>query len=83
VKFWIKVKFRGLFLRGQLQVVGGRAMKREYRLSIIYDPSREEVESISEGDSLLEETWFDIGDELLEVPEYILELLESDILGIA
>ena len=92
---WLLVKFQvkdpkkvPLVLRGflylRMEVV---MVKKEYRLSIDYDPDKEEIERLSE--VLEQETntniWFDTGDEVLQMPSEILKYIEDSngILGIA
>jgi len=53
-----------------------------YKLTIMYDPDAEEVESIAEyveNDNPV----FEVGDMTFEVPEELGKYLESDILGLA
>ena len=61
-------------------------MKKQYKLSILYDDKGDKVDSLSE---VLEEiddgsVWLDTGDETVQLPAEIVKYLESDgILGIA
>ena len=58
-------------------------MKKEYKLSILYD---DEVDSISEVVEDVDDgsIWLDTGDETVQLPAEIVKYLESDgILGIA
>tara|TARA_R100001594_G_scaffold141848_2_gene188260 strand:- start:184 stop:366 length:183 start_codon:yes stop_codon:yes gene_type:complete len=60
-------------------------MKKEYILSIVYDTSTEEIESITEA---IEEDsdqclWFDTGKETLKIPKGMLKYIDSNILGIS
>ena len=58
-------------------------MKKEYKLSILYD---DEVDSISEVVEDVDDgsIWLDTGDETIQLPPEIVKYLESDgILGIA
>ena len=58
-------------------------MKKEYKLSILYD---DEVDSISEVVEDVDDgsVWLDTGDETIQLPPEIVKYLESDgILGIA
>mgnify|MGYP004464504163 FL=1 len=61
-------------------------MKKEYKLSILYDDKGDEVDSISEvvEDADDGSIWLDTGDETVQLPAEIVKYLESDgILGIA
>ena len=61
-------------------------MKKEYKLSILYDDKGDKVDSLSE---VLEEiddgsVWLDTGEETVQLPPEIVKYLELDgILGIA
>ena len=60
--------------------------KKEYRLSIDYDPDKEEIERLSEvlEQEVTTNVWFDTGDEVLLVPREMLKYLEDSqgIIGI-
>ena len=61
-------------------------MKKEYKLSILYDDKGDEVDSISEvvEDADDGSIWLDTGDETVQLPAEIVKYLESDgILGLA
>ena len=61
-------------------------MKKQYKLSILYDDKGDEVDSISEvvEDADDGSIWLDTGDETVQLPAEIVKYLESDgILGIA
>ena len=61
-------------------------MKKEYKLSILYDDKGDEVDSISEVVEDVDDgsVWLDTGDETIQLPSEIVKYLESDgILGIA
>ena len=61
--------------------------KKEYRLSIDYDPDKEEIERLSEvlEQEITTNVWFDTGDEVLQLPSEVLEYIEDSngVLGIA
>ena len=62
-------------------------MKKQYKLSIKYDDSLDEVDSLSEELSVDGEdgaVWLDTGDGVIKLPSELLPYLrETDILGIA
>jgi len=61
--------------------------KKEYRLSIDYDPDKEEIERLSEvlEQEVTTNIWFDTGDEVLQLPSEVLKYIEDSngVLGIA
>ncbi len=61
--------------------------KKEYRLSIDYDPDKEEIERLSEvlEQEITTNVWFDTGDEVLQLPSEVLKYIEDSngVLGIA
>ncbi len=61
--------------------------KKEYRLSIDYDPDKEEIERLSEvlEQEITTNIWFDTGDEVLQLPSEVLKYIEDSngVLGIA
>ena len=61
--------------------------KKEYRLSIDYDPDKEEIERLSEVLEQESDTniWFDTGEEVLKIPTEMLKYIEDSngVLGIA
>ena len=61
--------------------------KKEYRLSIDYDPDKEEIERLSEvlEQEITTNIWFDTGEEVLKIPTEMLKYIEDSngVLGIA
>ena len=61
--------------------------KKEYRLSIDYDPDKEEIERLSEvlEQEVTTNIWFDTGDEVLQLHSEVLKYIEDSngVLGIA
>ena len=61
--------------------------KKEYRLSIDYDPDKEEIERLSEvlEQEITTNVWFDTGEEVLKIPTEMLKYIEDSngVLGIA
>ena len=61
--------------------------KKEYRLSIEYDPDKEEIDRLSEvlEQEITTNVWFDTGDEVLQLPSEVLKYIEDSngVLGIA
>jgi len=61
--------------------------KKEYRLSIDYDPDKEEIERLSEvlEQEVTTNIWFDTGDEVLQLHSEVLKYIEESngVLGIA
>ena len=61
--------------------------KKEYRLSIDYEPDKEEIERLSEvlEQEITTNVWFDTGDEVLQLPSEVLKYIEDSngVLGIA
>jgi len=61
--------------------------KKEYRLSIDYDPDKEEIERLSEvlEQEITTNIWFDTGEEVLQLHSEVLKYIEESngVLGIA
>lgn len=88
MKFQVKDQKVPLVLRGFLYLRMEAIMaKKEYRLSIDYDPDKEEIERLSEvlEQEITTNVWFDTGDEVLQLPSEVLKYIEDSngVLGIA